>query len=380
MHQETEDCQPRSRKRVAVVGLGMVGISFIEKLLRYDMESGRDEWEVTVFGEEPYIAYNRVGLTQYFTNRSIQHLYLSPPEWYSSHSERKLTYHTSDLVIYIDAQAKLLNTANGRVFHYDECVLATGSDAALPPYMSSEQFRSTRGCFVYRRIKDLDNIIDYATNAPSYIGHRIRKAAVIGGGLLGLEAAKALLDLEEVDQVVLVERNRWVLSRQLDQEGGTLVLEKVRALGVEVLLQARVRDLVWNDEKRLTGLLLEGKDGLPDQEFDIDLLVFAVGIKPRDDLSKTTPISVARPSGGFIVDNQLRTNLPHIYAIGECASFLGETFGLIAPGIEMADVLAFNLTEGPNHSRREMQPPDISTKLKLMGVDVASFGDFFADQ
>ncbi|KAK1247594.1 hypothetical protein MKX07_002503 [Trichoderma sp. CBMAI-0711] len=380
MHQETEDCQSRSRKRVAVVGLGMVGISFIEKLLRYDMESGRDEWEVTVFGEEPYIAYNRVGLTQYFTNRSIEHLYLSPPEWYSSHSERKLTYHTSDLVIYIDGQAKLLNTANGRVFHYDECVLATGSDAALPPYMSSEQFQSTRGCFAYRTIKDLDNIIDYATNAPSYIGHRIRKAAVIGGGLLGLEAAKALLDLEEVDQVVLVERNRWVLSRQLDQEGGTLVLEKVRALGVEVLLQARVRDLVWNDEKRLTGLLLEGKDGLPDQEFDIDLLVFAVGIKPRDDLSKTTPISVARPSGGFIVDNQLRTNLPHIYAIGECASFLGETFGLIAPGIEMADVLAFNLTEGPHHSKREMQPPNISTKLKLMGVDVASFGDFFADQ
>ncbi|KAL7802177.1 putative nitrite reductase [Trichoderma aethiopicum] len=374
------DCPPRSRKRVAVVGLGMVGIAFIEKLLKYDLDSGRDEWEVTVFGEEPYIAYNRVGLTQYFTHRSTESLYLNPLEWYSSHAEGKLMYHTSDRVVSIDAHAKSLKTSNGLDFHYDECVLATGSDAALPPYISYEQFQNIKGCFVYRTIKDLDDIIDYASNAPSFIGHRIRRAAVIGGGLLGLEAAKALLDLGEVDQVVLVERNRWVLSRQLDQEGGTLVLEKVRALGVEVLLQARVRHLSWDDGKRLTGLVLEGKYGLPDQGYDIDLVVFAVGIKPRDELSRTTPLNVASPSGGFIVDNQLRTNIPHIYAIGECASFLGETFGLIAPGVEMAEVLAFNLTEGPYHSMREMKSPNISTKLKLMGVDVASFGDFFADQ
>ncbi|KAL6874343.1 putative nitrite reductase [Trichoderma longibrachiatum] len=374
------DCQPRSRRRVAVVGLGMVGIAFIEKLLKYDLDSGRDEWEVTVFGEEPYIAYNRVGLTQYFTHRSTESLYLNPLEWYSSHAEGKLMYHTSDRVVSIDAPAKSLKTSNGLDFHYDECVLATGSDAALPPYISYEQFQSIRGCFVYRTIKDLDDIIDFAANAPSFIGRRIRRAAVIGGGLLGLEAAKALLDLGEVDQVVLVERNRWVLSRQLDQEGGTLVLEKVRALGVEVLLQARVRRLSWDDGKRLTGLVLEGKDGLPDQGYNVDLVVFAVGIKPRDELSRTTPLNVASPSGGFIVDNQLRTNLPHIYAIGECASFLGETFGLIAPGVEMAEVLAFNMTEGPYHSMREMNSPNISTKLKLMGVDVASFGDFFADQ
>lgn len=376
----SETFVPRPKKRAAVVGLGMVGIAFIEKLLKYDLDGGRDEWEVTVFGEEPHIAYNRVGLTQYFTNRSTESLYLNPLEWYSSHAKGKLTYHSSDLVISIDPHAKSLKTANGQHFRYDECILATGSDAALPPYISSQQFQNTKGSFVYRTIKDLDDIIGYAVNAPSVIGRRIRKAAVLGGGLLGLEAAKALLDLGEIDQVVLVERNHWVLSRQLDREGGMLVLEKVKALGVEVLLQARVRNLLWNSEERLTGLLLEGNDGLPDQKYEVDLLIFAVGIKPRDDLARCTPIAVAGQGGGFIVDNHLCTNMPNIYAIGECANFLGETFGLIAPGIEMADILAFNLTEGLYHNMREMKAPNISTKLKLMGVDVASFGDFFADQ
>ncbi|KAL7928204.1 hypothetical protein V8C35DRAFT_318725 [Trichoderma chlorosporum] len=375
-----ETIPQRPKKRAAVVGLGMVGIAFIEKLLKYDLDGGRDEWEVTVFGEEPHIAYNRVGLTQYFTNRSTESLYLNPLQWYSSHAKGKLTYHTSDPVVSIDPGTKSIATLSGLRIQYDECILATGSNAALPPYVSFQQFQSTRGCFVYRTIQDLDGVIGYAVNAPSVIGRRIRKAAVIGGGLLGLEAAKALLDLDEIDQVILIERNRWVLSRQLDQEGGRLVLEKVRALGVEVLLQTRVRNLLWNAEGKLTGLLLEGNDGRPDQEYEIDMIVFAVGIKPRDDLARDTPIAVATRGGGFIVDSHLQTNLPNIYAIGECANFLDETFGLIAPGVEMAEVLAFNLTEGPHHSMRELRAPNISTKLKLMGVDVASFGDFFADE
>ncbi|PWZ01235.1 putative nitrite reductase [Testicularia cyperi] len=370
----------RRRKRACVVGLGMVGIAFVEKLLKYDLEGGRDEWEVTVFGEEPHIAYNRVGLTQYFTHRSTESLYLNPLEWYSSHAKNKLAYHTSDPVVSIDAENKLVKTQKGIEFDFDECILATGSDAALPPYISRSQFFATKGTFVYRTIQDLDDMIGYAVDAPKTLGRRIRKAGVIGGGLLGLEAAKALLDLEEVDQVVLVERNRWVLSRQLDQEGGTLVLQKVKDLGVEVLLQARVRDLIWNDEARLTGMLMQGSDGQPDYPFELDMLVFATGIQPRDDLARPASIETAPRCGGFVVDEQLKTNKPNVYAIGECASFENQTFGLIAPGIEMAEVLAFNLTEGPHHAMRSMAPPDVSTKLKLMGVDVASFGDFFADQ
>jgi len=379
--EETEEAQPQKgpKKRAAVVGLGMVGIAFVEKLLKYDLEGGRDEWEVTVFGEEPHVAYNRVGLTQYFSNRSIEALYLNPLEWYSSHTKGKLTYHTSDAVTAINAEKKTLTTQKGIEFEYDECILATGSDAALPPYISREQFWKTKGAFVYRTIQDLNDIIGYAVDAPKTLGRPIRRAAVIGGGLLGLEAAHALLELEEVEQVVLVERNQWVLSRQLDREGGTLVLEKVKALGVEVLLQARVRRLLCDDQERVTGLMLEGKDGNPDEPYDIDMVAFAVGITPRDDLSKSTPLTVHK-KGGFVVDTKLRTNLDSIYAIGECANFLDQTFGLIAPGVEMADVLAFNLTEGPHHQLRDLKEPDVSTKLKLMGIDVASFGDFFADQ
>lgn len=370
---------PRTRKRAVVVGLGMVGIAFIEKLLKYDLQGGRNEWEIVAFGEERHVAYNRVGLTQYFTHRSIEALYLNPLEWYASHGDGKLTYHLSDPVVRIDPERKSLQTYKGHVFSYDECILATGSDAALPPYLSRQRFSDINGAFLYRTIEDLDSIIGHATGAPHTLGHRIRKAAVVGGGLLGLEAAKALMDLEDVDQVVIIERNGWVLSRQLDQDGGLLVLEQVRSLGVEVLLHARVRDVVCDNQSRLTGLVLQGQDGQPDQVLDIDMLVFAIGIKPRDALAESTGLIVGA-GGGFVVDAHLRTNLPNIYAIGECASLLNQTYGLIAPGVEMADVLAFNLTEGPQHQLREMKEPNMSTKLKLMGVDVASFGDFFADQ
>lgn len=293
-------------------------------------------------------------------------------DWYKSHSPGKLAYHTSDPVVAILSDQKQVLTSKGLTIPYDTCVLATGSDAALPPYVSRDRFQRTKGAFVYRNLADLDAMIAYSQQ------RKIRRAAVVGGGLLGLEAAKALLDLETVDQAVIVERNSWCLSRQLDQEGGTLVLEKVKALGVEVLLRARVQDLITTAKEdgtgTLTGILLES--GEP---YDLDMIVFAVGIKPRDDLSKSTGLETAS-RGGFIVNDHLETNLPDVYAIGEAASYNNETYGLIAPGVEMADVLAFNLTEGPHHAMRSMTPPDLSTKLKLMGVDVASFGDFFADQ
>ena len=344
----------------------MVGIAFVEKLFQYEEATGIDEWEIAVFGEEPHLAYNRVGLTQYFEHRSIESLHLNPLEWYHSFAKDKLVYHTADTVVALDSATKCVTTASGHIYKYDECILATGSDAALPPYLSRERFSTTKGAFVYRTLQDLDDILQYASKP-------LKRAAVIGGGLLGLEAAKALLDLPQIGKVALIERNQWVLSRQLDREGGTLVLEKVRALGVEVVIEARVRDILWNDNV-VSGLEIEGHEA----PYAVDLLVMAVGITPRDSLS-SSGIETA-DTGGFSVDTHLRTNLPCVYAIGECANFLGQTYGLIAPGVEMADVLAFNLTEGVRHKTREMSPPDVSTKLKLMGVDVASFGDFFADQ
>lgn len=367
----------RTKKRIAVIGFGMVGVAFVEKLLKYDVQGGRDEWEITIFGEEPHLAYNRVGLTQYLRHRSIESLQLNPLSWYSSHAA-KLHYHLSDGVIAIDATEKIITTMKGLQFAYDECILATGSDAALPPYMPKNRFDNIRGTFVYRNVKDLEDMIQYAGNAFATHGHPIRKAAVVGGGLLGLEAAKALSELDHVDRVILVERNDWVLSRQLDQEGGTLVLEKVKALGIDVLVRTRIKDITVAG-KTLDGLLLQGNLGEPDQVIEADMLVFAIGITPRDDLAEAAGLNVAE-RGGFVVNARLQTNQPNIYAIGECASWLGECFGLIAPGVEMAEVLAFNLTEGKHHKLRDMKTPDVSTRLKLMGVDVASFGDFFADK
>lgn len=311
----------------------------------------------------------------------MEALYLNPLAWYQSHAPGKLSYHTSDPVVAILSDKREVLTSRGLTIPYDACVLATGSDAALPPYVSRERFQKTKGAFVYRNLADLDAMIAYSQQ------HKIRRAAVVGGGLLGLEAAKALLDLETVDQAVIIERNKWCLSRQLDSEGGNLVLDKVRGLGVEVLLQARVRDILVTPaeqdaegQDRFNGIMLQGNGSdQPDYPYDLDMIVFAVGIKPRDELAKSSGLETA-PKGGFTVTDQLETSLPNVYAIGEAASYRQETFGLIAPGVEMADVLAFNLTEGPHHALRAMTPPDLSTKLKLMGVDVASFGDFFADQ
>lgn len=369
------------KKHCVVVGLGMVGIAFIEKLLKYDLEGGRNEWRITVLGEEPHLAYNRVGLSTYWEKSCPEELYLNPLEWYESHLPGKLTFHTGDPVVELDADLKNLTTQKGNTLKFDVCVLATGSDAALPPYVTRERFNKIQGAFVYRNIADLDSMRAYSKS------HSIRNAAVVGGGLLGLEAAKALLDLESVEQAIIVERNQWVLSRQLDGEGGRMVLEKVRNLGVQVLLQAQIRDVIVENlsesdatgkEERLTGVLIDSPEA-SQKPMDLDMIVFAVGINARDNLV-TKPRAELASRGGFAIDEHLKTNLPNVYAIGECASFKGETWGLIAPGVEMADVLAWNITEGPHHQIRKMSSPDVSTKLKLMGVDVASFGDFFADK
>jgi nitrite reductase (NAD(P)H) len=156
-----------------------------------------------------------------------------------------------------------------------------------------------------------------------------------------------------------------------------MVLDQVRALNVEVLLKTRVEDLITRkarDTEILTGLRL-----VNGETYTCEMVVFAIGITPRDELAAASDIAT-HPRGGILVEDNLRTSAPDVYAIGECASWKGETYGLIAPGIEMADILAFNLTEGFTHKMRAMASPDLSTKLKLMGVNVASFGDYFADQ
>jgi len=352
------------RRKVVVVGLGMVGIAFIEKLMKYDVK--RREYDIIVIGEEPHLAYNRVGLTSFFQHREVENLYLNPKEWYSSMPEGSLNYHLNTKVTEIDPNKKLVKTCSGDSVSYDILVLATGSDAVLPRHTPGHD---AKGVFVYRTIEDLQRLIEFSSTRKGTTG------AVVGGGLLGLEAAHAMMDLEDFGQVKLIERNRWVLSRQLDGDAGGMVVEQVRALGLDVLLSKRVGSILTDDENSVKGVVFE--DG---EEMDCSCICFAIGIKARDELARKAGIKCADRGGGIVVGSDLATSKPDIYAIGECASWENQTFGLIAPGVEQADVLAFNMTQAKAHAPRKFKSPDLSTKLKLLGVEVASFGDFFADR
>ncbi|OTB14620.1 hypothetical protein K445DRAFT_319031 [Daldinia sp. EC12] len=353
------------RKTLVVVGLGMVGIAFIEKVLKLDARTR--EYDIIVIGEEPHLAYNRVGLTSFFSHRKVENLYLNPKEWYALQApDNKLSYHLNTLVTSIDSTKKTVSCANGDVVSYDILVLATGSDAVLPRHTPGHD---ANGVFVYRTIEDLEKLIAFGESHKGTIG------AVVGGGLLGLEAANAMMDLKCYEKVKLIERNRWVLSRQLDADAGNLVVEKVTALGLEILLSKRVGKINTDEHNNVTGVIFE--DG---EQMDCSTICFAIGVRPRDSLARSAGIKCADRGGGILVNDDLSTSVPDIYAIGECASWKNQTFGLIAPGVEMADVLSFNLTQAKLHQPRTFKRPDLSTKLKLLGVDVASFGDFFADR
>jgi nitrite reductase (NAD(P)H) len=270
------------------------------------------------------------------------------------------------MVTAIHPEQKVVTCSSGETVPYDILVLATGSDALVPRHTPGHD---AKGVFVYRTIADLQNLIEFAAERKGTHG------AVVGGGLLGLEAAKAMIDLECFDKVHLIERNRWVLSRQLDGDAGGLVVQQVRDLGLDVMLSKRVGKIEVTEDNSVRGVVFE--DG---ETMECTTICFAIGIKARDELARKAGIKCADRGGGIVVGEDLKTSVEDIYAIGECASWENQTFGLIAPGVEMADVLSFNLTQAKVHSYRKFKRPDLSTKLKLLGVEVASFGDFFADR
>jgi len=360
------------RKKIVVVGLGMVGIAFIEKMLERDLL--QKEYIMTVLGEETYLAYNRVGLTEYFSNRSIPSLFLNDADWYSRVDTNHMTYRVNEPVTQINREGKTVDTITQKGIPYDILVMATGSSAVLPTtLLPNGSTDGVQGVFVYRTLDDVQKIIAYSDDAASK-GPK-KRALVVGGGLLGLEAGKALYDLDSFEKIGLVHRSGWLLSQQLDEAGGSMLADKVRELGVDVKLNTEIAELHFNDEKQLEAVTF--KDGTKEP---CHLLVYAIGIKSRDEIARNAGLEVAQPRGGIVVDDFLRTSDPSIYAVGECASWNNKVFGLIAPGVEMADVVSFNLTQAKLHQLRKFEEPEVGTRLKLMGVDVASFGDYFADR
>ena len=336
-------------KKAVIVGNGMVGHRLCAKL----RERARpEELEVVVYGEEPWPAYDRVHLSSFFTGASAEDLFLAPRAWYA---ERHIRLVSGDRVVRIDRGAKRVHTASGAIESYDELVLATGSAPFVPRALADVK---TRGVFVYRTIEDLVAIAEY--------GAGCRSGAVLGGGLLGLEAAKALLDLGLRTHVV--EFMPRLMPRQLDDGGAATLRSKLESLGVDTLTGRDTRGVRGNG--RLTAL--EFIDG---STLEVDMLVISAGIRPRDELAIACGVAVGE-RGGVVVDDRLRTTDESIHAIGEVALHEGVTYGLVAPGYRMAEVVAGQIVDGAAAAEL-FRGSDTSTSLKLVGVDVSSFGNPF---
>ena len=323
----------------------MVGYKFCEKLVS---KIGQD-FQLTVFGEEMRPAYDRVHLSEYFSGKTADDLSLAPPKWYSDNG---ITLHLGDPVKIIDRKAKTVCSYNGIMAPYDSLILATGSSAFVPPIPGVEK----EGVFIYRTIEDLEMMTSWAKKA--------RKGAVIGGGLLGLEAAKAMLDLGIPDTSVIEFAPR-LMPRQIDDAGSKILQNKLQSLGLKIHTSTNTTEIVGEEK-------IEAMRFADDTVLNVDMLVISAGIKPRDELAKSCGLEVG-VRGGIVVNDHLQTSDKSIFAIGECALHKEMIYGLVAPGYEMADVVVANLTGGA----KTFAGFDMSTKLKLIGVDVASFGDPF---
>lgn len=332
------------RARLVIVGNGMVGHHCVEQLIE---RGATAHFELHVFGQERQRAYDRVHLSEYFTGSCAETLALCAPDYYSRHG---VHLHLGEAVLEIDRERRELVTAEGRL-GYDQLILATGSYPFVPPIEGS----SGNARLVYRTLEDLDAIRAAAADA--------RRGVVVGGGLLGLEAANALKSLGLEAHVV--EFAPRLMPVQLDSEGGAALKARIEALGVGVHLSRATQSISAGEQYRYR-MNFDGGEHL-----ETDLIVFSAGIRPQDALGRACGLEIAA-RGGVVIDSQCKTSDPRIFAIGECASWNGSVFGLVAPGYAMARNLAARLL---GETADDFTGADMSTKLKLLGVDVGSIGD-----
>lgn len=332
------------RQRVVVVGNGMVGHRFIDELVQRNEE---EQFEIVTFSEEPRLAYDRVQLSKYFSGASAQDLALTDEDYYQSYG---INYVLNEKVAEIDVEARQVVTVNGRTEAYDKLVLATGSYPFVPPIPGNDQSH----CHVYRTIEDLEAI--EASGKQSQVG------VVVGGGLLGLEAANALKNMGLETHVVEFAPRLMIV--QLDEGGGELLSHKISQLGVEVHTEKATTEIIAGEKCRYRMNFSDGSF------LETDMIVFSAGIRPQDELARQCGLEVGE-RGGIVINDNCQTSVPDIYAVGECALWQQKVFGLVAPGYKMAKVAASHLC-GINEF---FTGADMSTKLKLLGVDVASIGD-----
>jgi nitrite reductase (NADH) large subunit len=339
-------------KKIIVIGNGMVGYKFCEKFVS---KSNTDQFKITVFGDEPRPAYDRVHLSEYFEKRDAKALEMAPRSWYEEHGIELIT---NERVTDIHRASKKITTTKELHYKYDYLVLATGSAPFVPNIPGVEK----KGVFVYRTIEDLEGMLAYADSIKATRTDTV-KAAVLGGGLLGLEAAKAVKDMGFEPHVV--EFASKLMPRQLDTRGSKVLQEKIESLGIHVHLSKATNKILGDDV--ITGMEFGEYD-----KIDVDMLVISAGIRPRDELGKTCDLKMG-VRGGIVVNNKMQTSDPEIYAIGEVALLNNMIYGLVAPGYDMAEVAVNQILE--NKDVIMPQEIDMSTKLKLIGVDVASYGE-----
>jgi nitrite reductase (NADH) large subunit len=346
---------PAGTRRLVVVGGGMVAQRLVEALRDRDTAG---TWHVTVLAEEPRAPYDRVALTSYFSGRDPEDLTLGSPDlWADPH----VTLVRGQAVTALDPERREAVTGDGRTWPYDELVLATGSFAAVPPIAGTD----LPGVFVYRTIDDVAALRGWVEERGARFRRPVR-GAVVGGGLLGLEAAGALKALGAHSTVV--QFGPRLMPLQVDEGGGEALRRLMNGKGVAVRLDSS------------TQALRAGRDGAVGRmdfadggRLDVDVVVIATGVRPRDELGRAAGLAVGE-RGGVVVDEACRASAPHVWAVGEVACLDGQCFGLVAPGYAMAEVVADRLLGG----EAVFPGADTATKLKLSGVDVASFGDAFA--
>ncbi|MGG1247030.1 NADPH-nitrite reductase [Bacillus spizizenii] len=331
------------KKQLVLVGNGMAGVRAIEEILSV----AKDEFQITIFGAEPHPNYNRILLSKVLQgDTDIKDITLNDWDWYE---ENNIQLYTNETVIKVDTENKTVITDTDRIQPYDELILATGSVPFILPIPGADK----KGVTAFRDIKDTDTML---AESKQY-----KKAAVIGGGLLGLEAARGLLNLGM--DVSVIHLAPFLMERQLDATAGRLLQNELEKQGMTFLLEKQTEEIVGDG--RVEGLRF--KDGT---SIEADLVVMAVGIRPNTQLGAESGVPVNR---GIIVNDYMQTEIPHIYAVGECAEHRGIAYGLVAPLYEQAKVLAKHIC---GIETKPYEGSVLSTQLKVSGVEVFSAGDF----
>lgn len=335
--------------KLVVIGNGMAGMRTVEALLKLAPE----QYDITVFGDEPHPNYNRIMLSPVLANeQTIDDIILHTREWYQ---ENNITLHTNATVNDINRENQTVTTNDGITAEYDRLLIATGSRPFIPPVSGNE----LEGVISYRDIKDTNTMIQAA--------EKYKHAIVIGGGLLGLEAANGLKS-RGMD-VTVVHRCEWLLERQLDPTAATMLQQSLEAKGLKFALNTNTKTILGNESGRVNSITFQEGFSLP-----ADLVVWAVGIRPNYALAESAGIHCDQ---GIVVNDHLQTDDPNIYAVGECVVHRGVSYGLVAPLYEMAEVCAARLA---NLKTQTYSGSVTSTKLKVTGIDLFSAGDFMGSE